>query len=151
VAVGALAPPGTASYPTHLSATCLSGFHFSPTHSVAQRKSRAPARKDQEQALCVPPRAKRGAQGLRGAAGTESGQGAQAGSQGAPEWRLGLALPGLTVPASDAVPLWLATAAALAVHEVRKGGHLYLSMHRCSYPLPCCRLPGGLNVYCSAH
>ena len=35
-----------------------------------------------------------------------------------PAWRLGLAVPGVTVPASDALPLWLATAAALVVHEV---------------------------------
>lgn len=31
---------------------------------------------------------------------------------------MALAVPGLTVPASDALPLWLATAAALLVHEV---------------------------------
>jgi len=118
--VGAVAPPGAACHPTRLSATCLSTGLFSPVGSVAKQNSRAPAPKDQEQAWCVPPRAKPGVQGLRGAAGTDAGQGAQAGSQGAPEWRLGLALPGLTVPVSDALPLWLATATALAVHEVRK-------------------------------
>lgn len=41
------------------------------------------------------------------------------GDQGSPAWQMALAVPGLTVPASDALPLWLATAAALLVHEVR--------------------------------
>ena len=46
------------------------------------------------------------------------GAGAGAAAQGTPPaWRLGLAVPGVSVPAGDALPLWLATAAALAVHE----------------------------------
>lgn len=35
---------------------------------------------------------------------------------------LQLALPGVTLPASHALPLWLALAVSLVVHEVREGG-----------------------------
>ena len=59
-----------------------------------------------------------GAPGAGAASGVPGGAGAGAAAQGAPPaWRLGLAVPGVTVPAGDALPLWLATAAALAVHE----------------------------------
>ena len=36
-----------------------------------------------------------------------------------PPPRLALALPGVTLPASHAAPLWLAIAASLLIHEVR--------------------------------
>lgn len=59
-----------------------------------------------------------GAPGAGAASGVPGGAGAGAAAQGTPPaWRLGLAVPGVTVPAGDALPLWLATAAALAVHE----------------------------------
>ena len=40
------------------------------------------------------------------------------GGGGSSGWMLGLAVPGLTVPWSHAVYLWLATAVSIGVHEV---------------------------------
>ncbi len=57
--------------------------------------------------------------------------------------RLQLALPGVTLPASHALPLWLALAVSLAAHEVRACGlsRSSLSLSLGAAELLCCVLP----------
>ena len=54
------------------------------------------------------------------------------GGGGSSGWVLGLAVPGLTVPWSHAVYLWLATAFSIGVHEVglNPGGIHACARHR---------------------